>query len=229
MPPDSRQSLQQVVRGCVATLGVDGAGLTAIGSRDERVHLAATGPATLRIADLQQVTGTGPCWDASTTHRPAHGPDLAAAVEQARWPGFAAAAVERGTRAVFAFPVLAGAVCCGTLLLCRQRPGPLTPAQIRDGLGFAESGLWALLDLRAGVPTDRPVAPFGAGQDEVFQASGVIAAQLGTGVDDALVLLRAHALAAGRPLTEAAADVVAHRLRFAPDRTGSAGDHGSTE
>lgn len=217
MPPESPQSLQHVVRGCVATLGVDGAALTAIGSQDERVHLAATGSAALRIADLQLVTGTGPSWEASTTHRPAHGPDLAAPDEEARWPGFAAAAVERGTRAVFAFPVLAGAVCCGVLLLCRQRPGPLTAAQVRDGLGFAESGLWALLDLRAGVPTDRPVAPLGAGQDEVFQASGIIAAQLGTGVDDALVRLRAHALAAGRSLTEAAADVVAHRLRFTPE------------
>nr|WP_255426413.1 ANTAR domain-containing protein [Pseudonocardia sp. C8] len=207
-----------MVQACVDTLGVDGVALTARGDRGEFVHLAATGPAT-GIAELQLTTGTGPCWEADDSHRPVHGPDLTRPTERARWPGFADAAVEHGVRAVFAFPLLAGAVCCGTLLLCRHRRGPLTAGQLRDGLWFAAAGLGTLLDLRAGIPTGQPTDPFGAGQAQIFQASGMIAAQIDGGVDEALARLRAHAWAANRSVAEAAADVLAHRLRFAPDST----------
>ena len=205
----------RVVHGCVDTLDVDGAALTALGTRGEFVQLAVAGPATGRIAELQLTTGTGPCWEAGHTHRPTHGPDLTPPAAQARWPGFAAAAVEQGVRAVFAFPVLAGAHCCGTLLLCRHRPGPLPPDQVLRGLGFAEAALWALLDLRA----DQLADPLGAGQNRIFQASGMIAAQLDTGVDDALTRLRAHAWTSNRSLAETATDVLAHRLRFTPEPT----------
>lgn len=206
----------RLVQTCVDAIGVDGAALTALGDRDELVHLAVAGPATSRVAELQLTTGTGPCQEANATHRPAHGPDLSTPETQERWPGFAAAAVEQGVRAAFAFPLLAGAICCGSLLLCRYRPGPLTAGQLRDGLGFAEAALWTLLDQRAGIPADRPADPLGAGQTQIFQASGMIAAQLGTGVDDALLRLRAHAWATDRSLAETAADVVARRLRFDP-------------
>ncbi|MBP2368443.1 GAF and ANTAR domain-containing protein [Pseudonocardia parietis] len=207
----------RLVQACVDALRVDGAALTTLGNRGEFVHLAVSGPTPGRLAELQLITGTGPCWEASTTHQPAYEPDLALPAAQARWPGFAAAAVEHGVRAVFAFPLLADEACCGALLLCRHRPGSLSADQIRDGLWFAETALWALLDQGAGVSAEQSVAPLGEGQEQVFQASGMIAAQLGTGVDDALARLRAHAWAANRSLGETAADVLAHRLRFAPE------------
>ncbi|SFN66027.1 ANTAR domain-containing protein [Pseudonocardia ammonioxydans] len=205
---------ERVVRACVDALAVDGAALTALGHRGEFVHLAVAGTAAGRVAELQLTTGTGPCWDTVRTGRATHGPDLGLPAAQARWPGFAATAAEDGVRAVFAFPLPAGAACCGTLLLCRYRPGNLTADQICDALGFAEAALWTLLDHRAGTPADQPPEPLGGGQDRIFQASGMIAAQLDTGVDEALTRLRAHAWAANRSLTEAAADVLARRRRF---------------
>jgi hypothetical protein len=51
----------------------------------------------------------------------------------------------------------------------------------------------------------------------VHQASGMIAVQLGVGVGEALVRLRAYAFANDRRLTEVAADVVGRRLRFDPE------------
>ena len=47
---------------------------------------------------------------------------------------------------------------------------------------------------------------------QVHQASGMISEQLGIGIADALVRLRAHAYAEGRPVNAVAADVVARVL-----------------
>jgi hypothetical protein len=43
--------------------------------------------------------------------------------------------------------------------------------------------------------------------------------QLGVSLADALARIRAHAYATNRPLREVAADIVARRLRFDPERT----------
>jgi hypothetical protein len=74
--------------------------------------------------------------------------------------------------------------------------------------------------LQADAPSGLLAAELEAGADfhhVVHQASGMIAAQLDVNVADALVRLRAHAFANDRPLAEVAADVVARRLRFAPE------------
>jgi ANTAR domain len=55
----------------------------------------------------------------------------------------------------------------------------------------------------------------------VHQAAGMIAVQLGIGVADALVRLRAHAFATGTPLHKLAEDVVDRRVQFdTPDGLG---------
>jgi hypothetical protein len=55
----------------------------------------------------------------------------------------------------------------------------------------------------------------------VHQAAGMVAVQLGIGVADALVRLRARAFATGTPLHKLAEDVVDRRLRFdTPDGLG---------
>ena len=54
----------------------------------------------------------------------------------------------------------------------------------------------------------------------------MISVQLGVGVEEAFVRLRAHAYAGDRSLAAMARDVVARRLRFSADSTGGPdGDH----
>jgi len=48
----------------------------------------------------------------------------------------------------------------------------------------------------------------------VHQATGMVSAQLGITVDDAFLLLRAHAYVVERGLEDVARDVVGRRLRF---------------
>jgi AmiR/NasT family two-component response regulator len=52
---------------------------------------------------------------------------------------------------------------------------------------------------------------------EVHRAAGMVMAQAGVTIEDALVRLRAYAFSSGRSLTEVASDVVERRLRFDPD------------
>jgi hypothetical protein len=49
---------------------------------------------------------------------------------------------------------------------------------------------------------------------KVHQATGMIAARLGIGLDEALVRLRGHAFGSNRAIDDVAADVVAMRLDF---------------
>jgi hypothetical protein len=97
----------------------------------------------------------------------------------------------------------------------------MTRDDVAQSLTFAEIARTTMLD-------GQDIAPAGAlpgGFDEapgyraeVFQAQGMIMVQLGIDIDEALVRLRAHAYAAGRPLVDVARDVVACMLRFDRDR-----------
>ena len=52
---------------------------------------------------------------------------------------------------------------------------------------------------------------------EVHQATGMISVQLGVGVEEASVRLRAYAFAEHRALRDVARDVIARRLRLEAD------------
>jgi hypothetical protein len=67
-------------------------------------------------------------------------------------------------------------------------------------------------------PSGELASGLGAGADfhyVVHQASGMVAAQLGVSVRDALVRLRAYGFGNDRSLSEVAREVVDRKLRFA--------------
>ena len=61
--------------------------------------------------------------------------------------------------------------------------------------------------------SDRETRDLGVHQD-VLQAEGFVALQLGVGLDEAAESLRRYAAARGRPVPGVADDVLAGRLRF---------------
>jgi AmiR/NasT family two-component response regulator len=52
---------------------------------------------------------------------------------------------------------------------------------------------------------------------QVHQATGMLKVQLGVTIEEAFLMLRAHAFAAGRPVAEVARDVVERSLRFSTE------------
>jgi hypothetical protein len=210
-------SLAALCRAAALQLAVDGASVTALGPA-VREPQCATDELSARLEELLLVTGEGPGADDFMFGSPMLIPDLELATE--RWPGFAPAAIEAGARALFAFPLQAGAIRAGVLSLYRAQPGPLAPQQLADALIFADIALQLLLDSSAGIIGSAGYQPLDGLSDsraEVYQATGMISVQLGVSLEEAFVRLRAHAFAAGTPLDAIAGDVVSRMLRFDPE------------
>jgi hypothetical protein len=215
---DASVSLAALCRAAAARLAVDGASVTAVSGPAVSEPLSATDELSARLEELLFTTGEGPGVEDFRFGSPMLIPDLEPLTE--RWPGFVPVAVAAGARALFAFPLQAGAIRVGVLSLYRGQPGPLTPQQLADALVFADIALHLLLDSSAGISGSdgyRPLDGQSDGRAEVYQATGMISVQLGVSLEDAFVRLRARAFAVGTPLDDVAGDVVSRKLRFDPD------------
>lgn len=215
---DEPVSLAALCRAAVHRLGVDGASVTAVGGPAVREPVSASGELSALLEELLFTTGEGPGAEDFAFGSPMLVPDLESAV--GRWPGFVPAAVAAGARALFSFPLQAGAIRVGVLSLYRALPGPLMPQELADALVFADIALQLLLDSASGISAldgYRPLDGLSDSRAEVYQATGMISVQLGVSMEEAFVRLRAHAFAADTPLDDIAGDVVSRLLRFDPE------------
>jgi hypothetical protein len=203
---------------CAWAAGVTGVTL-AVASDQHRSTVCATDEVSDRLEDLQLEFGEGPTVDAVRQGWPVMVPDLSGE-SASRWPWYTPAAVETGVSAVFVFPVQVGAIRLGALSLYRDAAGDLDEDQLKDARMLADAAA-VLLSIGHGANTAE--AFVWAMDDrtrfraEVHQAVGSTMETLGVDAKQAFALLRAHAFAAGRPIAEVAADVMAKRLRLEPD------------
>nr|WP_303711853.1 GAF and ANTAR domain-containing protein [Kutzneria buriramensis]WKX10889.1 GAF and ANTAR domain-containing protein [Kutzneria buriramensis] len=186
------------------------------------VRLSASSEHASYLAEIQATLGDGPCLYAARTGTPVLASDLTSGEDADRWPFFAQQATAAGVRAVYSLPLGNDSVCVGTLDLYRDTPGELTPRELRTALLVAGVMTVALMALPRGEENgSRGAEPWLSGlaaeHDEVYQAVGMIMAQLGVGAEEALARLRAHAFARNRMAVDVAHDVVAHRTRFERD------------
>ncbi|MFF4252065.1 ANTAR domain-containing protein [Streptomyces sp. NPDC001663] len=221
----ARVGVVDVCTAAVAALPVGGAGLSAMSRTTASHPLCSTDDVSEQLEELQLTLGEGPCVDAFTHGSAVLTPDLLTGALQDRWVVFADAALEAGARAVFALPLQMGAISPGVLDLYADVPTVLDAEELADALAFADLATLLLLDARidetggpAGGPSpDRGFEDLGAYRAEIDQATGMLTVQLGVGIDEAFVRLRAYAFIQGHRLADVAADVVARRLRFSPD------------
>lgn len=192
-------------------------GLTTDGELQSGGVVAATDPLAAQLEAVQFAVGAGPCLTALRESRPVSCPDLTDPGEQ-RWPAFAAEMGARGVRAVFAFPLEVGAIRLGVLELHRESAGLLSREEHGEARVFADVAIAVLLHLQDRSDREPDAAPPPAalvgGHSVVHQASGMVAAQLGSSLSVALARLRAHAWTAEVPLTTVGRQVVTRRLRF---------------
>ncbi len=221
---DGPVSVAALCRAAVPCLGVDGASVIATSGMVAREPLFASDGLSAQLEELQYTTGEGPGAQDLEFGAPLLIPDLESVA--ARWPIFVPAAVTAGARALFAVPLQAGAIQVGVLSTYRARPGPLAIPQLADALVLADIALQMVLDAAAGIsgsPDYRPLDGLSDRRAEVYQAVGMISAQLEVDLEEAFVRLRAHAFASGAALGDAADDVVNRRLRLEPDRESGPG------
>ena len=220
-----RVSAADVCAAAVAAVGVTGAWLSAARGAEAGHLMRVTDEVSEQLAELHLTLGEGPCLDAAASGGPVLASDLAGGESGRRWPVFALAARQAGAAAIFAFPLQIGAICAGVLGLYRERPGPLTAFQLGDALIFADTATLLLLDAQDQAGGDLAALAGPGGQPanlalrraEIDQAAGMLTGQLGAGIGDAFVRLRAYAYARDLRLTDVARDIVALRLRLHPD------------
>jgi GAF domain-containing protein len=211
--------------------GVDGAALSVLSSGGTPVTIHATDARAATTEDLQLTLGEGPAVDASRSGAPVLVGDLedpSGGIE-GRWPVYAAEARRHGVRAIFAFPLRIGSIALGTLDLYRRAPGDLTGTQLSVALGTSHRLAGTLLPTDGGPgPGSGPVSDGVAALDGVdsldgvdppypmvvHQAAGMVMAQLGTTIEEAMVRLRATAFAEAIGITELATAVVTRDRRF---------------
>jgi hypothetical protein len=197
-------------------VGVNGAGVMLMSGDIPRGSLCTTDDVSKLIEDLQYTLGEGPCVDAYHQDMVVAEPDLADPVA-GRWPAFTPPALRAGVRAVFGFPLRAGAAQLGALNLYRDLPGPLTGDQQADALVMADVVARWVLKVQAGAPLDTVAEELEAGADfhfAVHNAAGIVSVQEGISVAEALIRLRAFAFSGDQVLADVAQDVIAHRIRL---------------
>jgi hypothetical protein len=201
---------------CADVALMSGAGIMLMTAKTPQGSVCSSNPVSELIEELQYTLGEGPCVDAYRLDRPVIEPDLDANGTP-RWSGFTPAAVAAGARAVFGFPLQVGAVRLGALNLYRDRTGPLSDDQYADCLVLAGVAAQSVLNMQAQAPPGALGAELekgASGHFVVHQAAGMVAAQCGISVGDAMVRLRAHAFSHDRLITEVAREVVDRILRF---------------
>jgi hypothetical protein len=206
-----RVSAADVCAAVVPAVQVTGAWLSAALDAQAGHLMQVTDEVGRQLADLQLTLGEGPLLDASASSGPVLASDLADGEWGTRWPAFGPAASQAGAAAVFSFPLVVGAIRAGVLGLYRDRPGPLSDFQLGDALVFADTATSLLLDAH-----DRP-ADLGSYRAEIDQATGMLTEQLDVSITDAFVRLRAYAYVNDIQLADVAREIVARRLRLAPD------------
>ncbi len=209
---------------CVDVLEVDGAAISVVQGGVSRGTFGSSGELSRRLDELQFTFGEGPCLDAVRLGRPVLVGDLGHKQER-RWPAFAGAVLESGVRAVFAMPIAIATAQVGALDLFRRTTGELTDDRLTGGMLAAELAALPLLDLMTGDVDWDHAGEGGAGWSElaslerveVYQATGMVMAQLDVGPIEALARLRAHAFADGKTASEVAWAVVERRLALDTD------------
>jgi GAF domain/ANTAR domain len=211
----------------VALLSASAAGVVLADPRGELRVAAASSEAAGLMELFQLQNDQGPCLECYRTGQPVSAADLAGPGQ--RWPQFAAAATQAGFRAVQALPRRLRDQVIGALNLFRAAPGLLDPADLRIGQALADVATIGLLherNLRRGETVAEQLQGALTSRIIIEQTKGKLAERLGTDMDEAFRVLRAHAWDRNQRLTytahcrpaEPGADRPDIGRRAAPDR-----------
>src|SRR5216683_6941303 len=189
----------------VRLLDVSAAGLLLADPHGELRVVAASSEAARLLELFQLQNDQGPCLDCFRTGKPVWAEDLYAQAQ--RWPRFATAARQSGFVAVQALPMRLRDQVIGALNLFRASPGAFDPGDVRIGQALADVATISLLHERSMRHSDILNEQLRTALNSrviIEQAKGKLAERLGLDTDQAFSLLRDHARARNRRLSDLA-------------------------
>ncbi|MGI9093361.1 MAG: ANTAR domain-containing protein [Mycobacteriales bacterium] len=211
------EAMHQIVRTTHAIFDVDGAGLMLVDA-DHQLRNAAVSDARFEYLEQLQIThDEGPCIAAYEDKQLICAEDLS---EDARWPDFTAAALDRGIRAVLASPIPYNQQAIGVVGVVSKDRHPWSPEGELALLAFTDlAALLIASMLQAEEKTELAGQLQGAldSRAVIEQAKGVLMNQHNVSARDAYQLMRAQARRERRKLGGVAADVVKSRPRSSPE------------
>src|SRR6185295_4719129 len=140
-----RPSVADVCAVAVSSAQLSGSWVVAARGGDPDFVMGVTDPVSEQLAELQLTLGEGPCHDVLASAGPVLAGDLGDAESARRWPAFTPAACQPDAGAVFALPLIVGAVRAGVLRLYQKAPDPLSGRQYGDLLILADAATVMLL------------------------------------------------------------------------------------
>lgn len=196
----------------VSTLPVEHAAISTLGEPFELETVCASDAVAAELERIQLDGGAGPCWHAKATGTPALLPDLRHG-EDFSWPAFVDAAESFAVRSAYAFPMSVGAVDVGVVDLYATRAHALDSREVEAAWAMADIAAVRVVDhLLSNLGASSP--PAGSPKRSIHQATGMVMAQLGIPSDDAFVVIRAHAFATGRTVSDIAEAIIRREIDF---------------
>ena len=219
-------SADRLCRACVELLDVDSAAISIVDHGVTRGTFGSSGESSQMLDELQFTLGEGPLLHAVRQGLPVLVPDLTDPSER-RWPAFSGAIIEMGVRAMFVFPFGISGSSNGALTLVRKSVGSLNELAVRGAKWAADLAFVPLRELVTHIE-DGEFPIFGGGNSphlgslervEVYQATGMVMAQLDVDPIEALARIRAHAFAQNLTASQVAWSII-ERLLIFDDNTG---------
>ncbi|CAN5516791.1 hypothetical protein BH09ACT9_BH09ACT9_28520 [soil metagenome] len=113
-----------------------------------------------------------------------------------------------------AYPLINETAGVGVLTLYRADEGDLSQAQHDDGVAVTRVLTDTLLSLRSVELVESKADEAVPYRAEIYEASGMVAVQLGVAPDEALLGIRDHGVANAMSVLDVAIEIVALRLRL---------------
>jgi hypothetical protein len=187
--------------------------LSTLGASFGDETLCASDAQAARLDELQIDLGEGPGWHSVRDKRVVLDADLHRAPSP--WPMFADAVASESSQAVLALPLSTGLVGLGAIGIWADEPTSLTVhdvASVATLVAIAATQVLRRTFVRMEAPQDDTYS-----RREVHQATGMVVAQLQIPAAEALLIIEAHAFAAGVTVRALAADIVARRIDLADE------------
>ena len=206
-------AMHEIVQTTHAIFDVDGAGLMLADAEHQLRNVAVSDDRLGHLEELQMRHHEGPCIAAFDDKELVGAEDL---TEDARWPLFSAAAVDRGVRAVLASPLPYNQDAVGVVPVLSEQAHPGSAEGELALLAFTDLAALLIASMMQGQQQSELAAQLQTALDSravIEQAKGVLIGQQGMSARAAYEQLRAQARSQRRKLAVVSAEVVRSAAR----------------